>query len=39
MTKSNTLEVLKQAFEKIIPSQDARTHIVTHIFLPFTACP
>ena len=27
MTRRNTLEVLKQAFEKVIPSQDARTTI------------
>ena len=27
MTQSNPLEVLKQAFEKIIPSQDARTTV------------
>ena len=27
MVKSNTLDVLKQCFEKIIPCQDARTTI------------
>ena len=35
MNKSNTLDVLKQCFEKIIPSQDARTAINP---LSFVAC-
>lgn len=35
MTKSNTLEVLKQAFEKIIPRQDARTTVTP---LEFVVC-
>jgi len=35
MTKSNTLEVLKQSFEKVIPSQDARTTVTP---LEFVVC-
>ncbi len=35
MTKSNTLDVLKQSFEKIIPAQDGRTRITP---LSFVVC-
>ncbi len=35
MTESNTLDVLKQSFEKIIPAQDGRTRMTP---LSFVVC-